>query len=67
MITIPVIASPGPAEAGNIRYEQLFVIARSASDEAISAALDLTRLLHSHSGFAMTAVVVSLGGFHHGG
>jgi hypothetical protein len=41
-----VIASPGPALEGYIRNEQVFVIARSASDEAISAVSDLTRLLH---------------------
>ena len=46
-VALPFIASiRGPAKAGYIRYEQLFVIAKRASDEAIWAASDPTRLLH---------------------
>lgn len=38
-----VITTPGPALAAYIRNENPFVIARSASDEAISAAVYLAR------------------------
>jgi hypothetical protein len=39
IITTPVIASPGPALAGYIRYEQLFVIA-SKPQRALPAVIN---------------------------